>query len=297
MICLIRGGSLAFLLFLFSASAFAQATRTWVSGVGDDVNPCSRTAPCKTFQGAISKTAAGGIISVLDPGGFGTVTITKSLTIDGGGMDGSITASAGLSGIIVNAAATDHVTIRRLSIYGVNGFGASGVRVINNSGHVTIQDTVIVGFNNGIDHSATSSTSQIHVLDTKVLKSATNGMLVNNGKATVVNSLFANSGVDGIRVNAAGRAVIRATTAADCLNLAFSSQGGRLTIEESTVSNAAFGIGAEGGGIVSVGNTVISNVTNTALFSAGGSTLTSYGGNLLTGNAADGAFTSTLGRQ
>ena len=57
------------------SSAFGQATRTWVSGVGDDVNPCSRTAPCKTWAGAISKTAAGGIIDALDPGGFGTVTI------------------------------------------------------------------------------------------------------------------------------------------------------------------------------------------------------------------------------
>jgi hypothetical protein len=67
-----------------SPMAYAQATRTWVSGVGDDANPCSRTAPCKTFPGAISKTAAGGEIDVLDPGGFGSVTITKSITIDGG---------------------------------------------------------------------------------------------------------------------------------------------------------------------------------------------------------------------
>src|ERR1043165_2011829 len=72
-----------------SSPAFAQATRTWVSGVGDDVNPCSRTAPCKTFAGAISKTATNGEISVLDPGGFGTINITKSITIDGQGMIGS----------------------------------------------------------------------------------------------------------------------------------------------------------------------------------------------------------------
>jgi hypothetical protein len=65
--------------------AQAQATRTWVSGVGDDANPCSRTAPCKTFAGAISKTAPCGEISVLDPGGFGAVTITKSITINGTG--------------------------------------------------------------------------------------------------------------------------------------------------------------------------------------------------------------------
>ena len=68
--------------------AHAQATRTWVSGVGDDANPCSRTAPCKTFAGAISKTAAGGEINVLDPGGFGAVTITKSITISSRGLRG-----------------------------------------------------------------------------------------------------------------------------------------------------------------------------------------------------------------
>ena len=73
--------------------ASAQATRTWVSGVGDDANPCSRTAPCKTFAGAISKTAAGGEISVLDPGGFGAVTITKSITLSGVGVNASILAS------------------------------------------------------------------------------------------------------------------------------------------------------------------------------------------------------------
>src|SRR5207237_4548464 len=87
---------------LYAAPAAAQATRTWVSGVGDDVNPCSRTAPCKTFAGAISKTAAGGEIDALDDGGFGQVTITKSITIDGGGHLASILASGGI-GVSVNA--------------------------------------------------------------------------------------------------------------------------------------------------------------------------------------------------
>src|SRR4051794_20127750 len=82
--------------------AHAQATRTWVSGVGDDANPCSRTAPCKTFSGAISKTATGGEISVLDPGGFGGVTITKAITLNGEGTLASILV-AGVNGIIVNA--------------------------------------------------------------------------------------------------------------------------------------------------------------------------------------------------
>src|SRR5437773_12323348 len=84
-----------------SAVASAQATRTWVSGVGDDVNPCSRTAPCKTFAGAISKTATGGEINTLDSGGYGAVTIKKSITIDGTGSMSSILA-AGTTGIIID---------------------------------------------------------------------------------------------------------------------------------------------------------------------------------------------------
>src|SRR5688500_658928 len=87
---------------LNTGSVFSQATRTWVSGVGDDVNPCSRTAPCKTLAGAYVKTAIGGEINVLDPGGFGSLTISKSITIDGGGVTGSI-LSSGTNGIIVNA--------------------------------------------------------------------------------------------------------------------------------------------------------------------------------------------------
>src|ERR671927_1009604 len=123
------------LVSIFSVPAFAQATRTWVSGVGDDVNPCSRTAPCKTFAGAISKTAAGGEIDALDPGGFGAVTLTKSILIDGttGAGFGSILAS-GVNGVNVNDSATASpntiaVTLRRLSI---NGAGTTlGVNGIN----------------------------------------------------------------------------------------------------------------------------------------------------------------------
>src|SRR6266480_5177096 len=111
--------AIAIFMFAFASLAQAQATRTWVSGVGDDLNPCSRTAPCKTFAGAISKTAAGGEISVLDPGGFGAVTITKSITIDGTGMLGSILA-AGTTGININmtgtADAAKSVRLRGLTI-------------------------------------------------------------------------------------------------------------------------------------------------------------------------------------
>src|SRR6267143_2499180 len=108
---------LGVMMFIFAVTSLAQAqaTRTWVSGVGDDANPCSRTAPCKTFAGAISKTADGGEIDCVDPGGFGAVTITKGITIDGGGTFASI-LSALTNGVIVNAASTKVITLRNLSI-------------------------------------------------------------------------------------------------------------------------------------------------------------------------------------
>src|SRR6202051_2406333 len=102
------------LMLAFAGLADAQATRTWVSGVGDDVNPCSRTAPCKTYAGAISKTAAGGEISALDPGGFGAVTITKAMTINGD-RDLASTTSPGTTGVTVAAGATDVVVLRSVS--------------------------------------------------------------------------------------------------------------------------------------------------------------------------------------
>src|SRR6476659_6335629 len=117
-----------------AASLRAQATRTWVSGVGDDVNPCSRTAPCKTFAGAISKTARNGEINCLDPGGFGTVTITKSITIDCHEIFASI-LNAGLNAINIpfdNFTAVGEtrktVRLRNLSL---NGFdtGTNGIRI------------------------------------------------------------------------------------------------------------------------------------------------------------------------
>src|SRR3981189_3749017 len=111
--------------------AQAQATRTWVSGVGDDVNPCSRTAPCKTFAGAISKTAAGGEIDALDPAGYGAVTITKGITIDGGGGQVGSVLVSGTNGIVINAnASTDVVILRNLRINGI-GTGLNGVQFLN----------------------------------------------------------------------------------------------------------------------------------------------------------------------
>src|SRR5687767_6630754 len=136
----VRALMCALVLMAISSIAQAQATRTWVSGVGDDVNPCSRTAPCKTYAGAISKTAVHGEISTLDPGGFGAVTITKSITIEGtqGQGYGSILHS-GTTGVSIpfdNFTAVGEsqksVRLRNLNINGSGGSSAanSGLRGI-----------------------------------------------------------------------------------------------------------------------------------------------------------------------
>src|SRR5262245_49679582 len=136
------------LLLLAAAPAHAQATRTWVSGVGDDANPCSRTAPCKTFAGAISKTAVNGEINCLDPGGYGAVTITKSIVIDCEDTQGSILASL-TTGVIVNiTSATDtfkNVHLRGLSINGA-GNGLRGINFIAGNG-LTLDQVVVQNFN------------------------------------------------------------------------------------------------------------------------------------------------------
>ena len=121
---------MALVAFLIAASASlvqAQATRTWVSGVGNDANPCSRTAPCKTFAGAISKTAEGGEIDVLDPGGFGSVTITKAITIDGTHGDGfgSILNAGNIAGVIINITTGTFVNTAQVILRSLYFQGAS----------------------------------------------------------------------------------------------------------------------------------------------------------------------------
>jgi hypothetical protein len=185
--------------FLVTSLTQAQATRTWVSGVGDDVNPCSRTAPCKTFAGAISKTATGGEINVLDSGGFGAVTITKSITIDGTGNLGSILAPA-TTGININiTSASDtakSVRIRGLTINGA-GSGIHGIRVIA-ADKLSIEDSVIDGFNtNGV----TVQAGTVFVRNTVIRNNAGAGISVAPGGAQAALSdssvIFNGTGLGG----------------------------------------------------------------------------------------------------
>src|SRR5215203_4645815 len=168
-------------VFAFASIAEAQATRTWVSGVGDDVNPCSRTAPCKTFAGAISKTATNGEINCLDPAGYGTINVTKSITIDCEDTQGSILAS-GVTGVIVNITnALDAKKAFKLRGISINGAGstvnASGIRILA-ANTVVIEDGVIDGFQtHGISIETTSGTPKV-VVDRMSIRSV-NGNGIN----------------------------------------------------------------------------------------------------------------------
>src|SRR5712691_1537955 len=148
-------------LALSALPANAQATRTFVSGVGNDANPCSRTAPCKTFAGAISKTAPAGEINVLDPGGFGAVTITKSITIQAIGTEAGVLVS-GTNGIVVAAGATDVVNLVGLDFNGVNN-SADGVRV-QSAAEVHIHNCIIREFTTAGVHVIPNAGVNTHVL-------------------------------------------------------------------------------------------------------------------------------------
>ena len=198
------------LFALFSTQAYAQATRTWVSGVGDDVNPCSRTAPCKTFAGAISKTAAGGTINALDPAGYGAVTITKSISIDGTGTNASI-LSSGTNGIIVNAAATDTVILRNLSIDGANT-GINGIRILN-AANVIVDNVAIARVTTrGIDAQPTGALT-LTVTDVKIVNAATGGSALQPGAAgsikAVIDRAEVTRGTVGIQANSRVTGIVR----------------------------------------------------------------------------------------
>jgi hypothetical protein len=166
------------LLSIFASIANAQATRTWVSGVGDDVNPCSRTAPCKTFAGAISKTAADGEIDALDPGGFGAVTITKAITLDGGGGQVASILTSGTNAIVVTGtAATDVVTIRNLRL---DGLGTSLSAIQSNSGLLHVENCNISGFHIGIETTAGGNESRVTVVNTTITEATTAGISLSN---------------------------------------------------------------------------------------------------------------------
>src|SRR5258708_3085956 len=283
------GGAL--LMLAFTSVASAQATRTWVSGVGDDANPCSRTAPCKTFAGAISKTADKGEIDCLDPGGFGAVTITKNITIDCDSGAGGV-LNAGFNGIIISAG-TGVVQLRNLNIQGA-GSGLDGIKVIA-AGAVHLDDVIIMGQNtNGIEIAVSAATS-LSGRDVKINNCA-NALNVtsSSGNASVelTNSQL-NGNVTGVFAGTNSLITLRDTTVSlNNTGIFQSAARSQINLVHSQFSsNATAVVGANGSTIRIVNNVFSQN--GTALNSNSGTIFTD-GTNVNDGNGIPGGTTTPL---
>ncbi len=287
-----------------SAIANAQATRTWVSGVGDDANPCSRTAPCKTFAGAISKTAAGGEISALDPAGFGALTVTKAITVNGDGTLAGI-LSAGTSAIIVNAGANDVVYIRNISINGA-GTGLNGIRWIAGKA-LHVENCNIYGIGNntagnghGIFVNLTATAGGLFVKDTNIKTCAVSGITVQTSVGFVAGVL------DNVRLDGLPTGLVIGNNAFvsvrnSVINLA-TSTGVSITgsgtptgsFDNVMLNNNPTAINVGATGIMNLSNSTLENNTTAIVSAAPQANLRSSGNNRLLGNVSDGATMTVI---
>jgi hypothetical protein len=197
---------LMLVLSLHTTSAYAQATRTWVSGVGDDANPCSRTAPCKTFAGAISKTAPAGEINVLDPGGFGAVTITKSITIRSDHIEAGVLVS-GTNGIVVSAGPSDTVVLEGLDIEGL-GTGLNGVSFISGAKLHIIRCNIHHFTQNGVNVASSTSGGHAFITDSYIFSNV-GGVNVagTSNVGSITNTLILSNTSFAVQANGAGNIV------------------------------------------------------------------------------------------
>jgi hypothetical protein len=275
------GLTLAACTIFGSSLAFAQATRTWVSGVGDDANPCSRTAPCKTYAGAISKTATGGEISTLDPGGFGGVTITKSITISGDGTLASVLVS-GTNAIIINAPAGHVVTLRNLSIIGL-GTGLAGVKLLGGSG-LTIENCNIAGFTGAAIDIEPSGAAKVMIRDSSLRTSGTGVQVSQNaGRVDVsIERTTINGSVNGVETLGGFTNVSYSNVSENSGTAILGQNASSLTVEHSMLTNNGVAVIANGTSNVRISdNGVYDNLTG---FGCGTGTLASTGDNRKGGN-------------
>jgi hypothetical protein len=315
--------ALALLALALPASASAQATRTWVSGVGDDVNPCSRTAPCKTFAGAISKTAAGGIIMAMDDGGFGALTITKPITVDGGHHSAGMLASGGINAININInPATQpanfvnngHVVLKNLSIEGntsipsAGGFtpGLNGVRITAAKSVKIINSDIMFFSRNGVsvEPDAGAALTKVGVINSRIYNNGGAGVMVapkgsSAARVTVRGNEFDDNGcgiaASRFGIDAAFNFSVNCALAASTSGVTATSV---VNAFDNDIADSAFrGVFARGNSAtVRIGrNTVTGTVASPALGTLDGGFLLSYGNNLVTGNpGGDGASTGPI---
>jgi hypothetical protein len=292
------------ILVLGAATMNAQATRTWVSGVGDDVNPCSRTAPCKTFAGAISKTAEGGEIDALDPAGYGTLTIVKAITIDGGtGSGWASVLNSSVNGFSVNVTTGTHVSdavviLRNITVNGASQSptvaGLSGINYIKAAQLIVekcyFQNQSTTGINESLATTGVLRVNDCFFDNTNI------GIAVTTSAGTSV------AHIDRCRFNALAGGVKTTSNArvtiSDCIfSETTSSNGGVLSNAgcQVNVMNSVFvrnniAVNAGGGGLIRLSNCDIYDNGS----GVSGSPAESANNNRFRGNAADGSTTNVI---
>jgi hypothetical protein len=282
----------------FVSIAQAQATRTWVSGVGDDANPCSRTAPCKTFAGAISKTADGGEIDCIDPGGFGVVTITKGITIDGGGTFASILSAGSVAAITVNETTnTKTIILRNLSLNGA-GTGTNGIRLLTGKTFVieNVQISGLIG--NGIDAGTLPTGARVFINDVDIrnvtgassigVKLGATGTVTGSMDHVRVERVFT-----GIQIGANVFPTIRNSVLGfgGTKGIEILASTSRVTIENTILSENSTGLSVGAGATALLSQSTITECT-TGISNSG--TVLSSGNNRILGNSSDGATPSIV---
>ncbi len=283
---------LALLVFTFTCASISQAqSRTWVSGVGDDLNPCSRTAPCKTFSRAHTVTQPNGEVNVLDAGGYGAVTITKNITIDGGERYSSILAS-GTTGIIVNIAG-GHVTLRNLFINGA-GTGLDGIRIAQ-AASVNVSNVKIINFTDkGIEWSPSTADGTLTVRNGTFTGCVGGGISVVNiagfGRASIQDSTF-HRGAFGVR--AGGLSVVTVTNSiATATTDGFLANSGsaQMNLDSCVSTHNTNGAKVDLGAAMRISKCQISNNVTKGLSIVSG-VIESYGTNMIRGNPSSDAPT------
>jgi hypothetical protein len=296
---------------LVASGAKAQAVRTWVSGVGDDVNPCSRTAPCKTWAGAFPKTLAGGEIDALDPGGFGTLTISKSLTVDGtNGQGFGSTLNSGTNGFIINDSATATpntivVRLRNLSINGAgNILGLNGIRfiagaslqventrIMNQSGdgismvtstaaRLVLSDvTISECAGDGVELAGTNAANDAVTMERVNITKCGNGVRVSNRASVgISNSVISNNTATG--------------TSAAVISSTVNAAGALIDLENVQMNYNSVGVQSNAGNAIRLSNVHMTGNGNALNFNGG--TIGTYNNNRIFGNAGGETFASLV---
>jgi len=295
---MVRGIAVGLLSVSIATIASAQASRTWVSGVGDDANPCSRTAPCKTFAGAISKTADGGEIDALDPAGYGAVTITKGITIDGNGYGSVLVSGTNGISIVDSSDALPTIILRNLSMNGL-GTGINGVNITQGGtvqGNVIIENVEIFGFNRAVSVTSTIPTdvsiAESHFYNNLATAAVLLPSVTTANKMTVDHTTISNNGqsagsAGGVFAQNGGKIVV--TNSDLSWNTAAGAEagtGGEVVVDGCTLSGDQFGAKTSGGTLWLTRSFVYGSTGGSAVSNAGGSLFT-FGDNKMASNSVN----------